>query len=261
MTEGRIAVGWEGEAQQAHAESLAHRLELPLTGLAADGFDMLLVAAPSGLELRQAGMGTPGPIRVDFVQGKAGHRRRSGEGRGQPLARAVGLKKGKLTYVLDATAGLGRDAFVLASLGCSVLLLERSPVAAALLADAIERASVDTTTRPIVRLMQLRCENAIGYMENLPAAACPDVVYLDPMYPHRTKTALVKKEMRIFRQLVGDDADSRDLLAAARKCAQFRVVVKRPARSTRLADELPDIEIKSPNTRYDVYVNRGYGSN
>ncbi len=261
MTEGRIAVGWEGEAQQAHAVALARRLKLPMTGPAVDGFEMLLVVTLSGLQLRQTGKGAPGPVRVDFVQGRTGHRGHSGEGRGQPLARAVGLRKGRSPRVLDATAGLGRDAFVLASLGCRVLLLERSPVAAALLADGIDRAFGDPKTRPIVRLMQLRCEDAIGYMQRLPEAACPDVVYLDPMYPHRTKTALVKKEMRIFRRLVGDDADSRDLLTAARKCARFRVVVKRPARSARLAGALPDIEIKSPNTRYDVYVNRGYGSN
>jgi 16S rRNA (guanine1516-N2)-methyltransferase len=255
MKKVRIAVGWEGETQRPYAQSLSRRLELPMTGLAVDGYDMLLVAAPSGLELRQIGKCAPGPVRVDFVQGGTGHRGRSGEGRGQPLGRAVGLKKGWSPHLLDATAGLGRDAFVLASLGCRVLLMERSPVAAALLADGIDRASRDPRTGPIVRLMKLRCEDAIDCMRRLPEAACPDVVYLDPMYPHRKKTALVRKEMRIFRQLVGDDTDSKDLLDAARKCARFRVVVKRPARFAPLAGVLPDMEIKSPNTRYDVYVN------
>ena len=251
---------WEAEAQRAHAEALARRLELPVTGLAVDGCELLLVAAPSGLELRQTGEGAPGPVRVDFVRGRTGHRGRSGEGRGQPLARAVGLKKGRSPQVLDATAGLGGDAFVLASLGCRVLLLERSPVAAALLADGIERGLREPGTRPIVSLMELRCVDATVFMRGLPAAACPDVVYLDPMFPHRTKRALVKKEMRMFRKLVGDDPDNLDLLAAARHCARFRVVVKRPARSGPLGGVLPNYEIKSPNTRYDVYVNRGYGS-
>ncbi|HAD42901.1 MAG TPA: 16S rRNA (guanine(1516)-N(2))-methyltransferase, partial [Plesiomonas shigelloides] len=74
-----------------------------------------------------------GAICVDFVGGTMAHRRRFGGGRGEAVAKAVGIKKGYLPDVVDATAGLGRDAFVLASIGCRVRLLERHPVVAALL--------------------------------------------------------------------------------------------------------------------------------
>src|SRR5688572_20080391 len=92
------------------------------------------------LSLIPTGKNAPGPIYADFLTGAAAHRRLHGGGRGQPIARAIGLKPGvKPPSVIDATAGLGRDAFVLACLGCEVTLLERSPTVAALLRDALER--------------------------------------------------------------------------------------------------------------------------
>ena len=81
----------------------------------------------------------------------------------------------------------------------------------------------------------------------------PEVVYLDPMYPHRTRAALVKKEMRALRRIVGEDQDSPGLLAAALGCARRRVVVKRPRRAPTLAGPEPDARIEAPNTRFDIY--------
>ena len=156
--------------------------------------------------------------------------------------------------MVDATAGLGRDAFVLASLGCNVRLLERSPIIAVLLQDALERARADSEVASIASRMQLIQIDARAFLLALADDARPDVVYLDPMYPHRNKSALVKKEMRIFRQLVGDDPDSAELLTAARDIALNRVVVKRPAKAPSLGDQQPTMVIKSPNTRYDIYL-------
>ena len=79
-------------------------------------------------------------IYVDFVEGELAHRRKFGGGKGQMIAKAVGLNKGFVPTILDATAGLGADAFVLASLGCEVKMIERSPLARLLLADGLERA-------------------------------------------------------------------------------------------------------------------------
>ncbi len=230
-------------------------LELPIQSLDGTATDMQLVKTPQRLELHQASDG--GVLYIDFVSGKNAHRRQFGGGRGQPLARAVGLKKGLNPKVLDATAGLGRDAFVLATLGCKVQLLERSPVIAALLQDGLDRASQDAAVGQIAARMELFSADAILFMRGLKEAYRPDVVYLDPMYPHRKKSALVKKEMRVFRTLVGDDPDAAELLRAARECALARVVVKRPAKAGFLGEAEPSMSIKSPNTRYDVYIKCG----
>lgn len=211
-----------------------------------------LVLTPEGLALLQSGPGAPGPVMVDFVGGAVGHRRRFGGGRGQPIARAAGLRRGVTPSVVDATAGLGRDAFVLASLGCPLTLIERSPVAAALLEDGLRRGALAAEVAPIVARMSLVYGDAAALLPGLRA----DVVYLDPMYPHRDSTALVKKEMRLFQALLGPDADSDRLLPAALAAARARVVVKRPAAAPPLAGERPTLDIRTKNHRFDVYLVR-----
>jgi len=239
-------------------ESLSRRLNLPLAATDDCDTDLLLVLTPERLELRQNGVTGQGPVYVDFVSGRSAHRRRFGGGRGQPLARAIGLKGGRMPVVLDATAGLGRDAFVLASLGCELVMLERSSVIAALLQNGLERALADEQTASVARRMQLHYGDAADYLAELDNLQRPDVIYMDPMYPHRDKRALVKKEMRVFRQLVGEDTDSAALLSAARQYARHRVVVKRPVTADSVGGDVPTMVIKSPNTRYDVYVNSGF---
>lgn len=235
-------------AEQANV--LAQRLGLPFVDHEPSA-DLLLTLTGERLELREAGAAT-GPVYVDFVSGKSAHRRRFGGGKKQPLARAVGIKGSAAPHVLDATAGLGRDAFVLASLGCSVHLVERSKVIGALLEDGLSRAKADAEVAPIASRMLLTVGQAAGVMRTLPDTARPDVVYLDPMYPHGNKTALQKKEMRLFRTLVGDDADAAEALEVALGCATGRVVVKRP-RSAPVLSGTPKAEVRSKNTRYDLY--------
>jgi 16S rRNA (guanine1516-N2)-methyltransferase len=219
-----------------------------------------LVRTTHRLELRQGGPKAPGPVYVDFVAGKAAHRRQFGGGKKQPLARAVGLNKGFTPTVLDATAGLGRDSFVLATLGCEVRLLERSPIIAALLEDGLRRAQADDEVAAIASRMQVVNADAIRYLQTLITEDRPEVIYLDPMYPHRDKSALVKKEMRVFREIVGDDPDTAELLTAAIDCATARVVVKRPAKAEFLGGIEPHSSVQSPNTRYDLYIRRGLGA-
>ncbi len=201
-----------------------------------------------------------GSLYVDFIAGKVGHRHRFGGGRGQPLAKAIGLKGGANPTVIDATAGLGRDAFVIASLGAQVMLIERSPIIAALLEDGLGRASHNTELQTIVtERMNLVTADAINWLTNLPTENHPDVVYMDPMYPHRNKSALVKKEMRVLRELAGDDEDASQLLHAALSCAKRRVAVKRPRTAPILSGSIlnnrkPNSTVESKNTRYDIYV-------
>ncbi|MFU2510128.1 class I SAM-dependent methyltransferase [Pseudoalteromonas sp. ASV78] len=206
-----------------------------------------------GLSLRKTDEPKLGAINVDFVTGAVAHRRKFGGGKGQSIAKAVGLNKGATPVVLDATAGLGRDGFVLASLGCKVILHERHPVVAALLYDGLQRAYNDAEIGP---WMQQNMSLVFGSSHTLLAQcdSMPDVVYLDPMFPHREKSALVKKEMRVFQDLVGADNDADGLLEFAYPLASKRVVVKRPDYAPFLNNQTPSMQIKTKKNRFDVYV-------
>lgn len=248
----RVPVAPSSQRMAEKARDLAQKLSLPLFSPESPDADLLLIVGEARLELREVGTST-GPIYVDFAGGRAAHRRHSGGGKNQPLARAVGLKKGATPSVLDATAGLGRDAFVLATLGCTVRLVERSNIIGALLEDGLRRAKTDLEVSPIASRMSLAIGQASEIMRALGDTERPDVVYLDPMYPHGNKTALQKKEMRLFRMLVGDDEDAPELLNAALACARGRVVVKRPRNAPFLGNRAPKAEVQSKNTRYDLY--------
>jgi 16S rRNA (guanine1516-N2)-methyltransferase len=214
---------------------------------------VLLFLDENGLGLQVTGKGAPGPVRAEFVTGKAGYRREHGGGTGQLIAKAVGLKKARQPlHVLDATAGLGQDAFVLASLGCRLTLFERSPVIHALLSDGLSRAALNEQSAPIVARMALQSGSSIDWLSQAGAGAA-DVIYLDPMFPHRDKSALVKKEMQVFRTVVGDDDDSPALLKAALAVATYRVVVKRPRKAGPVSGPEPTTRIEGKSSRYDIY--------
>ena len=229
----------------------AARLGLPMQGEAAFALQM----GEAGLQLVELAEQAPGPVRVDFVEGAAAHRRLHGGGSGQMIAKAVGLGPGVRPGILDATAGLGRDAFVLASLGCKVALIERQPLGAALLEDGLQRAAGDAEVGPIVARMSLRCADAIQVLCNW-SGEVPQVIYLDPMFPHRDKSALVKKEMRLVRPLVGADLDAPALLEAALALASHRVVVKRPRKAPAIAGSKPGYALEAKSSRYDIYPRR-----
>lgn len=247
---GAAAVRAEALAPEFAAEigELAGELGLALAGAA----DFALQLGADGLQLVELGAAAPGPVRVDFVEGALAHRRLHGGGSGQMVARAVGIQPGVRPTVLDATAGLGRDAFVLAQLGCAVTLIERQRLIAALLADGLRRGRLDAEVATIVHRMELRQGNAIELMRSW-AGEPPQVVFLDPMFPHRDKSALVKKEMRLFRPLVGDDDDAPALLAAALALASHRVVVKRSRKAPAIAGERPGFVLEGKSSRFDIY--------
>ncbi|MEN8257344.1 MAG: class I SAM-dependent methyltransferase [Thermodesulfobacteriota bacterium] len=244
-----LAVSWQEEPDREQALALAKRLQLPLASEKPECVFLLHFRA-GRLELQETGPGKPGPVFVDFCAGKSAYRRLHGGGRDQPLARAVGLKKNRCPLVLDATAGLGRDAFVLASLGCTVRLVERSPILHALLEDGLKRGKEDEDIKDIIARMTLSCGDSQQRTSN---GEFLDVIFLDPMYPHRQKASLVKKEMRLTRALVGDDDDADALLAWAISCCPGRVVVKRPKGAPFLGNKKPPLYIKSKNSRFDVY--------
>jgi 16S rRNA (guanine1516-N2)-methyltransferase len=161
------------------------------------------------------------------------------------LAKAVGIKGTYRPTVVDATAGLGRDAFMLALYGCQVTMIERSKVIAQLLQDGLVRAqALEASSR-----LKLIFGDAI---KRLPELEKPDAIYLDPMYPESKKTAAKRKEMTIFRELVGEDLDMPELLELALHTAQKRVVLKRPLKAKTLLK--PNTVYKGSTIRFDVYL-------
>ncbi len=195
-------------------------------------------------------------LTIDFVGGKSQHRRQYGGGKNQPLPKACGLYKHPEWTILDATAGLGRDAFVLASLGAKVTLCEQHPALYALLVDAMNRAVKDFDVNEIIKRMQCLHQDSISYLKKMDVSeqSCPDVVYLDPMYPDRKKSAKIKKDMQVLQSLVGHSVEEIRLFETALKVAKQRVVVKRPKSAPVLGANSPSYTVSSVNTRYDVYV-------
>lgn len=194
-------------------------------------------------------------IFVDFAQGANAHRQKFGGGKNQAIAKAVGLNKGATPTVLDATAGMGKDAFVLASLGCEVTLIERQPPIYALLVDGFRRARKSEQLPWFEQRMRLKHDSAHNALTNLSQLnESFDVVYLDPMFPHREKSAAVKKDMALFQTFVGFDDDANELLPLAYNLATKRVVVKRPDYAPFLNEQTPSTQIKTKKNRFDVYV-------
>lgn len=212
-----------------------------------------LCFTPEGLMLRGGDRGRSEALIVDFANDTFLYRLRHGGGRKQPLARAIGLKPDYSPLVLDATAGLGRDGFLLAALGCRVTLCERSALIHALLRDGLARAACDPRLGAIAGRIRLYPGDALTLLPTL-AQDRPEVIYLDPMFPHRTKSALVKKEMRLVRLVVGGDSDTNDLLREALAHAGKRVVCKRPIQAAPLAGPRPDFAITTPRHRFDIYL-------
>lgn len=250
-----IAVMVSDNSLLPQGQALAAELGLPLVSEASHSSVLLLQLTPERLQLRQLGLNAPGPVYVEFVEGAMGHRRRFGGGRGQLVAKAVGIKRGVIPDVVDATAGLGRDSFVLAQLGCSVRMVEYSPVVAVLLRDGMARACEDVEVAEIVERMSLAVADAKVWLLALGESERPDVVYVDPMHPERSKAAEVKKEMRLFRELVGcnDDNDA-ELLRAALTVARKRVVVKRPRKAAAIAGPKSSFVVEGKSTRFDIYL-------
>lgn len=207
------------------------------------------------------------PLVVDFLSGQMNHRRRHGLSKGQPLPKALGLKSlnpDKAPFVFDATAGLGVDAFMIASLGCRVRSVERSPVIFALLDDGYRRLreqaerlseeGEDMGLLAIVRRLRFESGHAREVLASLREDERPDVVYLDPMYPEegRSKSALPKKGMQIFRRLLAEDTDYMETFNEALLKARERVVVKRPLYAPPLREK-PTHSFEGKTARYDMY--------
>lgn len=193
---------------------------------------------------------------IDFLSAKMRYRCKNASLKKETLARALGLKKSSPKTIIDATAGLARDSFIIAALGFEITLLERTPVIFKLLQDAMHRAKQDEKTALIIARMHLYEADSILFLKKLSPADYPDVIYLDPMFPTRKKSALPKEDMRLFHDIVGADADAETLLKIALTCAKERVVVKRPRLAVPLAGFEPSFSMKGSSSRFDIYLIR-----
>jgi len=250
-----VAVAPKNPTDKAKAQALVGELLLPCCPSLADicDYDALLVVDADHLELRIPGSRS-GPVMIDFSSRTSLWRLRKGGGLRQGIARAVGLKPGHRPSVIDATAGMGEDSFVLAGLGCSVHLLERSPVIYALLEDGLSRARKTPDLSSIIDRLQLVKGDSIKLLAQKNALPPAEVVYLDPMYPETGRKASSKKEMQFLRTVVGDDTDAGSLLKAALNKAAKRVVVKRPRLAPAIDGPSPSYTIKGKSSRFDVYL-------
>ena len=209
--------------------------------------------AEEGLHLRLDGEGLAlvsggQELRGDFtrmlsrVQGDAWQR--------ELLARAAKLKnvEGPLTAV-DATAGLGEDSLVLAAAGYAVRMYEQNPVIYQLLRDAVERAKRTPELAEIAARMTVLHGDSAAAMAAMDTP--PDVILLDPMFPARQKSALVKKKLQMIQQLEFPCANEAALLLAAAKAKPRRLIIKRPPKGPFLAGVKPDYSISGKAVRFD----------
>jgi len=218
-------------------------------------YPYLLILNADGFEFCNTAQLTTGTVKADFLSGKFAHRLRTTGIKQELLAKAVGIKAKQRPRVLDATAGLGRDGFLLASFGCVVTMIERHPIIALLLTDGLSRARMDSSLSLIVKNnIEFYQADAIEHMADLDLHKRPDVVYLDPMFPHQKSSAKAKKEMQLFRLAAGGNTDASVLLNQALQCATTRVVVKRPLQGPSISGHDHSFQIKGASTRYDVYL-------
>ncbi|MFO7582055.1 class I SAM-dependent methyltransferase [Guyparkeria sp.] len=196
------------------------------------------------------------PLVIDFVYDRRFARPLA---RRDALARATGWKAGYRPPVIDLTAGLGRDAWALAAGGCRVTAVERHPVVHCLLADALGRAAAEPALAEVAARIDLVGGDVLSAQPPALPVSPETVWYLDPMFPERRKSALVKKPMRVFHHLVGEDPDAAALFAWARRHEGARWVVKRPPGAPAIDDSTPAIEYRSGRLRFDVYLARPTG--
>ena len=267
-----LTVAYEGEAYKADAEALAAHIGAPCARIpkkapcarmaesapAARGLTLLL--NDSGLSLTDGRLS----LRADLADMLPRLRQNNLEREFLvKAARIKGLKAadGPLRAV-DATAGLGEDSLLLAAAGYEVELYEYDPVIAALLRDALRRASESEhdALREAAGRMRLNEGDSVSAMKSMEAAKGsprqPDIILLDPMFPERQKSALVKKKFQLLQQLESPcaGADESELIYAAEAAGPRRIIIKRPLKGTYLAGRRPSYSITGKAVRYDCIV-------
>ena len=230
------------------ARALAVRLGLPLAEtLPQDGAALVLDA--EGLSLRRGAL----VVRGDFAHMLP--RLRMQNLRGELLVRAAkGRGAERPLQIVDATAGLGEDALLLAAAGHTVQLFEQNPIIAAMLRDALERAAQDSALADTVRRMTLTEGDSVVGLGLLDVQ--PDVVVLDPMFPERKKSGLIGKKLQLLQVLEQPCANEEALLQSAIDACPAKIIIKRPLKGPYLAGRKPSYSLTGKAIRYDVIALR-----
>jgi 16S rRNA (guanine1516-N2)-methyltransferase len=196
-------------------------------------------------------------LSIDFASKAYDYRRKHGGGKGQMIAKACGLNKYQLPLtILDATAGVGSDAFILASLGCTLHLCEANPQLYALLHDAHQRALAIPQIQAIATRMQIYSGNSLELIAQIGSAHQIDVIYFDPMFPKNKKNALPKNAMQVLQHIAVENnlAQEQELLSLAKQFARKRIVVKRHKNSPFFANTKAHASIIGQTNRFDLYM-------
>jgi len=201
----------------------------------------------------------PLKLVLDFNNQHFRFRKSHGGGKRQHIVRAMGLHKQPALRIIDATAGMGADSFVLACHSANMTLVEQHPILSLMLENAVTQALEIPELSEIASRMHV-CSNT-NSIELLSAPDINkkyDVIYLDPMYPERNKKqAKAKKNMQIIQYLLADFENQDELLFnTALASGVKRIVVKRPIAADSLLQMKPHSVIESTNTRYDIYINK-----
>ena len=229
-------------------------VESPLSARAiqaAEQAGLLLLRDEKGLYLTDGKL----QVRGDFTQLLP--RLRPGNLNGELIVKAARTKRATqvLPLAIDATAGLGEDSLLLAAAGFRVILYENDPVIAALLRDALRRATDDPDLAAVVSRMELREEDSIAALRrDHREQEVPEVIFLDPMFPERQKSALVKKKFQLLQRLESPCTDEEALLAAALTANPRKILVKRPLKGPWLAGVKPAYSLSGKAVRIDVLL-------
>lgn len=229
--------------QREMAEAFARRTGAPVLEKPGDSLTVMFDA--KGVSLSGYGLRYQGDFENML------HRVTNGRLQHEMLVRAA-KSDGKNLKAIDATAGMGEDAFLLAAYGYEVTLYEQNPVIAALLKDALRRAKKNRILKEIAGRMHLVEGDSVEHLNSLIDPV--DVIYLDPMFPERQKSGLINKKLQLIQKLEPPCSEEKDLFDAALKAEPSKIIVKRPLKSVHLAGREPSYILKGKAIRYDCYV-------
>ncbi|MCR5273539.1 MAG: class I SAM-dependent methyltransferase [Lachnospiraceae bacterium] len=236
-------------ADREFALGVAEKLDIELTEKITEASrDLLLLQiAPDGVSLRQGNLVMQGDfskLSLRVTPGKIGQ---------EMLFKAAKIKNFENTpLAVDATAGMGEDSFILAAAGARVKLFEKDPIIALLLSDALRRGKNDPKIAAVISRMEFAEGDSLEYMRETDEK--PDIIYLDPMFPARSKSGLIKKKFQLLGQLEPPATDGEEMLRAAMNLRPKKIIVKRPAKGENLGNYKPHYSLKGKAIRYDCFV-------
>ena len=192
------------------------------------------------------------PFALDFTSGSYLNIHKKGLGKKDPLAKAIGIKSGT-TKVLDLTAGWLKDTWMLLHLGCKVKACEMNSLVFSILQNAIELDKSYANYEELFSNLELVNLDSLEVLqsENISEWDC---LFIDPMFPQRSKKALAGKEMQILQELVAEKDSGELILTEALQMRAKRVVVKRPLKGPELLSGV-SFKVESKASRFDVYIN------